>query len=202
VGYVVRAAKGRPGLTENALVDLAEAAALRASVDLGVLTAGRRTISLKDPIYEVTLVQHLFEYLLMYPGLDEFDPGWEVPSGKERVDIVLTKPQKSVLVECKDYKVGAINDDAQKLKEASKTKKTGKGKPSKVNKYRNPAAYVLCFWRGDAPPDIAAHLRKAYTRKNGLDGNLTRFVASKEFEVFRPEEDHPRVGVALLQVLL
>ena len=107
-----------------------------------------------------------------------------------------------MLVECKDYEVGAINGGAQKLKKVSKTKKTAKGKPSKVNKYRNPAAYVLCFWRGDAPPDIKAHLAKAYARKNGLDGSLTRFVASKEFDVFRPEEDHPRVGVALLQVVL
>jgi hypothetical protein len=70
VGYVIRAARGRPGLTENAVVDLAEAAAIRAGVDLAVLTTRRRTIELKDPIHEVTLVQHLIEYLLMYPGLD------------------------------------------------------------------------------------------------------------------------------------
>jgi hypothetical protein len=195
VGYVVRNSKGRPALTENALVDLAEAAAIRSAVDLGVLTAGRRTISVKDPIYEVTLVQHLFEYLLMYPALDEFEPGWEVPTGKERVDIVLIKALKSVLVECKDFAVGPINKDAIKLKKLGKAKVRGK------LKYQNPALYVLCFWRGDVPDEIPRYLDRAYKRKNGLDPGLTRLVAWKDFEVFRPKDEHPRVGVALLKVL-
>ena len=103
MGYVVRARQGRPGLTENELVDLVEAAAIRAGVDLAVLTSKRRMVAIKDPIYEVTLVQHLVQYLLMYTALDRFDIGWEVPFGRERVDIVLETSGKTILVECMDF---------------------------------------------------------------------------------------------------
>ena len=96
MGNVLRATGGRPALTENELVDLAEAAAIRAGVDLAVLSTKRRIVALKDPIYEVSFVQHLVEYLLMYPGLDRFEIGWEVPLGKQRIDIMLRGQQKAV----------------------------------------------------------------------------------------------------------
>ena len=96
MGNVLRATGGRPALTESELVDLAEAAAIRAGVDLAVLSTKRRTVALKDPIYEVSFVQHLVEYLLMYPGLDRFEIGWEVPLGKQRIDIMLRGQQKAV----------------------------------------------------------------------------------------------------------
>ena len=168
---------------------MAEAAAIRSAVDLGVLLTGRKTTSVKEPIYEVTLVQHLFEYLLMYPALDKFEPGWEVASGRERVDIALIRPQKSVLVECKDFAVGKVNADAKKLRKLAKKKK-----------YKNPSLYVLCFWRSDVPENIPKRVNQAYSRKNGLDSKLTKLVASKRFSVFRPEQDALPMGVALLKV--
>jgi hypothetical protein len=188
VGYVVRASRGRPGLTENLLVDLTEAAAIRSGVDLGVLTAGRRTIRLKDPIYEVTLVQHLVEYLLMYPALDNFDVGWEVRVGQKLVDIVLKAPRKSILVECKDFGAGAVNKDAKKLQTIQATVKYS-------------TAYILAFWRAEVPKNIGSQVAKHYKNKRGLDPNLTQLKARKRFDVFAPEREHVPFGVALFKVL-
>jgi hypothetical protein len=188
VGVVVRAARGRPGLTENAVVDLAEAAAIRAGVDLAVLTTKRRTIALKDPIFEVTLVQHLVEYLLMYPALDRFDIGWEVPIGRKRIDVVLRTAQKAVLIECKDFQAGAVNRDAAKLRSVGAT-------------LRNPAPYVLTFWRSEVPDDVPTRVERHYGNARGLDSSLTRLVASSRFSVYAPEREHAPFAVALFQVL-
>src|SRR4051812_47487966 len=173
MGYVLRTRKGRPGLTENEVVDLAEAAAVRAGVDLAVLTAKRRTVALKDPIYEVTLVQHLVEYLLMYPGLDRFEIGWEVRSGSKLVDIVFRSKQKTVLIECKDFTPGHVNQDARKLRQVAAV-------------FRNPACYVLTFWREEVPSDVLARVARHYRNARGLDPSLTELVAHKAFAVYAP----------------
>lgn len=191
MGDVIRAARGRPGLTENELVDLVEAAALRASVDLGVLTTERRTIELKDPIYEVTLVQMLVQYLLMYSGLDRFEIGWEVPHGQKRIDIVLESSQKAVLVECKDFAPGQVNADAKKLRTLKQY-------------YTNPACYVLCFWRKGLNPeerDLEPRIKRHFANKRGLNKKLVKLVAHKVFDVYGPKSNHRAFGVALFRVL-
>lgn len=77
--------------------------------------------------------QHLIEYLLMYPGLDRFDIGWEVRFGRKHVDIALRTRQKLVLIECKDFTPGWVNRDARKLRSIARTS-------------RNALPYVLTFW--------------------------------------------------------
>jgi len=192
MGHVLRETRGRPGLTENELVDLAEAAAIRAGVDLAVLSTKRRTIGLKDPIYEVSFVQHLVEYLLMYPGLDSFEIGWEVSLGKQRVDIMLRGRQKTVLVECKDFRPRWINDDAKKLRNLI-NRGTGR--------LRNPAGYVLALWRRQVPTDVRSRIKRHYANARGLDPQLTRLVAHKRVTVFSPGRQHTAFGVALFKVL-
>lgn len=192
MGNVLRATRGRPALTENELVDLAEAAAIRAGVDLAVLSTKRRTIALKDPIYEVSFVQHLVEYLLMYPGLDDFEIGWEVAFGKKRVDIMLRGRQKSVLVECKDFRPQQINADATKLRSLINRRAGG---------ITNPSAYVLALWRASVPAQLDARIARHYQNARGLDPALTRLVAHKVFTVFTPGREHSQFGTALFKVL-
>lgn len=193
MGNALRARRGRPALTENELVDLAEAAAIRTGVDLAVLSTGRPTIALKDPIYEVSLVQHLAEYLLMYPALDKFEIGWEVRFGKQWVDIVLRGAQKTVLVEVKDFRAGNVNDDAKKLRTI-----INRG----IGQIRNPSGYVLALWRARVPRDIAARVKIHYDNARGLDPVLTKLVAHKRVTTFTPARDHRPFAVALFKVLL
>lgn len=187
---VVRARRGRPGLSENELVDLTEAAAIRTGVDLAVVTTKRRTIELKDPIYEVTLVQHLVQYLLMYPALDRFNIGWEVRIGRRRIDIVLESAQKRVFVECKDFSVGSVNTDARKLRRLI----------AAIPSHLHPAGYVLAFWRTDVPEDLTARVARHYVRQGGLDPGLTHLVAHKRFQIYGPDRHERDFGVALFQV--
>jgi hypothetical protein len=191
VGYVIRTRRGRPGLTENELVDLVEAAATRAGVDLAVLTSKRRMIAIKDPIYEVTLVQNLVQYLLMYPALDLFDIGWEVAFGQKHVDIVLESSNKIVLVECKDFAAGQVNADARKLREIAVGQQ-----------FLNAACYVLAFWRSDVPDDVGERTERHFRNKRGLDSSVLELVAHKRFQVFAPDSDHAPFGVGLFKVRL
>lgn len=189
MGYVIRARPGRPGLAEDAVVDLAEAAAIRAGVDLAVVASGNRTIALKDPIYEVTLVQHLVQYLLMYQGLDRFNIGWEYRVGRESVDIAMRSALKTVLIECKDFSPGWVNQDARKLRRISST-------------FKNPSLYVLAFWRGAVPRNIPDRVRRHYQNARGLDSSLSRLVSHKTFQVYRPARQHSDFAVGLFKVLV
>jgi len=193
MGYVVRARQGRPGLTENELVDLVEAAAIRAGVDLAVLTSKRRMVAIKDPIYEVTLVQHLVQYLLMYPALDRFDIGWEVPFGRERVDIVLETSGKTILVECKDFSPGMVTADGLKLRSIVRRRRSG---------LPHPACYVLAFWRSDVPDDLVARVNRHFSNARGLEASVVELVAHNSFDVFAPDREHRPVAVALFKVKL
>lgn len=187
-GKVIRARTGRPALGENELVDLTEAAALTSALHLGVLRARRPTLGIRSRPYEVALVQQLFQYLLMYPGLDDYEIGWEVrynPGGL--VDLELRSASKTVLVECKDFDVGDINADARKLRRITATTP-------------HCAKYALAWWRSDVPDDIHAQVQHHYDRANGLDPDLTEIVAHKAFTIYVPGGEHPGFGVALFKV--
>lgn len=158
---------------------------------MAVLSTKRRTIALKDPIYEVSFVQHLVEYLLMYPGLDKYEIGWEVSLGTKWVDIVLRSGQKTVLVECKDFNAGKVNADAAKLRGLIARRTGG---------IKHPVGYILSLWRRQVPDDIPERVERHYLNARGLDPALSRLVASKRFTIYAPEREHAPFGVALFKV--
>ena len=177
----IRARRGRPGLGERELrgsngvrCNRRRPEPRRSSSRGGrLLASGAALLRSLDGSTSVRV-------LLMYSGLDMYEIGWEVrhdPGGL--VDLQLLGSQKTVLVECKDFVPGDVNDDARKLRRIAVT-------TSYV------AKYVLAWWRSDVPDDLADRIQKHYESGMRLDKNLTELVSHKSFRIFVPGSHESR----------
>lgn len=172
--FLQRYGRGRPAgpraSLERAILELLEPAAQRSATDLFVLTHGRaNTTGTKQEFYEVTLVQFLYQYLLMSPQLRSHEIHWEVPYGlagtnPKRVDLTLATDDGSLLLlEAGRYTVQKLKEDSEKLRSL-----------------RSPAGpvagekRVLLYWIGPDAPSTAGETRAAIRRPMANARSSTR----------------------------
>ena len=187
------------GKIPTTIFRLVEPAVWSLAARLLILTTGRKGSAKAKPsvatFYETGLVTSLYEAMLMSAVLTNYDIRHEEPyktPGKKgapkQVDLWL-RPHNGgipILIEAGDFAPGKIHRDLAKLKKLN---------PKGTN-------WFLAFFRKSpksANPTL--ELARSFKRKGGLDAKKVKLDKTlvTSFEVFRPNGNPDKFGVALLR---
>ena len=189
------------GEIPKTIFQLVEPAVWTLAARLLILTTGRRGAAKAKPnvstFYETGIVTALYEAMLMSARLSNYDIRHEekfrLHSGvgaSKRVDLWLRpfNGGNPILIEAGDFQVGKVRTDLAKCKALNP-----KGD-----------SWFLAFFRSlPQSLDPSAELSRAFARKDGLDSKLVQMDPKlvRAFDVFRPNGEPDKFGVALLRGL-
>jgi hypothetical protein len=189
------------GKTHRTVFALIEPAVWSLAAQMLILTTGRRGSKKHQPtvrtFYETGLVTSLYQALLMSPVLAHYEIRHEMSfktpnkqGAPQRVDLWM-RPHNGgwpMMIEAGDFAIAKVHRDLEKLKKLN---------PTGHN-------WFLAFFREGADAiNPLEKLEKSFDRKNGLDKQRVKLDKSlvRSFDVYRPNEDPDKFGIALLRGL-
>lgn len=188
-----------PGKIPTTIFRLVEPAVWSLAARLLILTTDRKGSAKSKPtvatFYETGIVTSLYEAMLMSAVLTNYDIRHEEPyklnagrGAPKQVDLWL-RPYNGgipIMIEAGDFSSSKVHRDLEKLK--------------KLNP--NGSNWFLAFFRSSPiNDDPLEELNRSFKRKKGLDHTKVHLEKSlvTSFDVFRPNGDPDKFGVALLR---